>query len=120
MDFKWVKIEVYTPEESLEEIRKALNDGGAGVIGNYDNCLSLYRVDGFWRPLEGADPYDGEVGKLCRGSELKLEVRCHVDNIQKTVDKLIEAHPYDEPVFNIVPLLNHLYINDLSGSHRNK
>jgi len=110
--YKWVKLEIYVPEEKLQDIRKALNKGGAGKIGQYDNCLSMYEVGGYWRPLEGSDPFEGEVGKVCEGRELKIEARCYIDNVKATIDEIIKVHPYEEPVINIVPLINHVYIDD--------
>lgn len=112
MDFKHVKIEIFIPNTHLEQLREALNRGGAGVISNYDNCISITHVDGFWRPLEGADPYEGKVGEVCRGSELKVEVRCAVENIEKTIEEIVKIHPYEEPVINIIPLVNHLFIKE--------
>ncbi|WBW97343.1 cytochrome C biogenesis protein [Oceanirhabdus sp. W0125-5] len=110
--YKWVKIEIYVPEDKLQDIRNALNKGGAGKIGDYDNCLSMYEVRGYWRPLEGADPFEGEVGKVCEGRELKIEARCYIDNVKTTIDEILKVHPYEEPVINIIPLINHVYIDD--------
>ena len=112
MAYKWVKLEIYVPKEKLKDMREALNIGGAGKIGNYDNCLSMYEVKGYWRPLQGSDPFEGVVGEICKGSELKIEARCHIDNVKKTIDEIIKVHPYEEPVINIIPLINHLFIND--------
>ena len=42
-DIKEVKIEIYIPEEYIEEIRNALTLAGACRAGNYDHVLS-YRA----------------------------------------------------------------------------
>ena len=39
-DIKEVKIEIYIPEEYIEEIRNALTLAGACRAGNYDHVLS--------------------------------------------------------------------------------
>lgn len=112
MNFTHSKIEIYIPETHLERLIQAINKGGAGVIGEYDNCVSITNVYGYWRPLKGADPYEGKVGEICKGSEVKVEVRCTKDKIQSTINEIIKVHPYEEPVVNIIPLVNHLYIDD--------
>lgn len=105
MEFKDVKIEIYIPEEYLPQLREALRKGNAGVIGNYDSCMSIANVKGYWRPLEGADPFDGEVGKLCHGEEVKVEVRCSKENMKMAIEEIRKVHPYEEPVINIIPLI---------------
>ena len=41
-DIKEVKIEIYIPEEYIEEIRNALTLAGACRAGNYDHVLSYH------------------------------------------------------------------------------
>lgn len=63
MEFNFFKVETFIPEEYLKNLRKSLNDIGALTIGgNYDNCMAISKVTGSWRPLQGADPFKGEVG----------------------------------------------------------
>jgi hypothetical protein len=109
MDFPQAKIEIFTPYEAVDAIREAVHQAGCGVIGDYDHCCSITEVRGFWRPLSGANPYDGEVGKISEGHECKIEVNCKAENVQQAVNAIRAAHPYEEPLINILPLLNHLY-----------
>lgn len=102
---EFAKLEIFVPESHFEAIRAALQQEDAGHIGNYDSCLSTTKVQGYWRPLAGADPYDGEIGKLCSAPELKVEVCCRVDRLPATLRALKAAHPYEEPVINVLPLL---------------
>ena len=37
--------------------------------------------------------------------ELKVEVTVKKENIEKTVKKIKSVHPYEEPVINVIPLL---------------
>ena len=78
MNFTRVKIEILIPTEFVAPLRDALADVGAGKIGNYDHCVSISQVTGYWRPLEAATPYAGQVGEICSGQEAKVEVNCHV------------------------------------------
>ncbi|MCE1253077.1 MAG: YqfO family protein [Anaerolineae bacterium] len=104
-----VKLEIFIPADYLETLAEALHQAGAGKIGNYDHCMSIIDVTGTWRPLAEANPFLGEVGQICRGSELKIEVNCAVENVTAALSAIRRVHPYEEPVINIVPLLNHLF-----------
>ncbi|MBC2581294.1 divalent cation tolerance protein CutA [Clostridium sp. DJ247] len=107
MEIKFLKIETFIPEKYLEELRRRLNDIGALTIGgNYDNCMSVSKVIGFWRPLKGADPFIGEVGELCKEEEYKVEFCCSREIIKKAVDTIKMVHPYEVPVINVIPILN--------------
>lgn len=109
MDFVEAKIEVYIPEKYVERLRNKLNEAGAGKIGNYDNCMTVINVKGYWRPLEDAKPFEGEIGEICEEKECKIEVRCRRECIEDAIEAIKEVHPYEEPVINIVPLVNNLF-----------
>ena len=106
---KHVKIEVFIPEEYILELRDKLNEIGVGKIGNYDHCLSITVVQGYWRPLAAAKPYAGEVGAISFGEERKVEVNCPEEKVKEALKTIREIHPYDRPLINIVELLNHKY-----------
>jgi len=100
------KIEVFIPVDFVESLQEALTAAGAGRIGNYDTCFSVSRVQGSWRPLEGAGPYAGRIGEISRIEEAKLEVSVAVDVVQAALEAIHRVHPYEEPVVNIIPLEN--------------
>lgn len=100
----YVKFEVYLPEEAVQPIREALNQQGILRMGNYDYVTSLTPVQGSWRPLPGAAPYRGEIGRLEEGSEYKLEFCCPLTLRQLAVQIIRELHPYEEPLIYILPL----------------
>lgn len=104
-----VKIEIYIPEAYVAELRDSLTAIGACKIGNYDHVASYVDVKGYWKPLEHSNPYHGEKGEICFGSEVKLEVRCPMDLVQNAVGVIRKIHPYEEPVINILPLLNQMF-----------
>ncbi|WIH84463.1 cytochrome C biogenesis protein [Brachyspira pilosicoli] len=106
MDFKKVKIEVCIPEEYRDKLREALNDIGVLGVGNYDNVMSVTKVTGYWRPLKNANPFDGEINKLSKASEDKIEFATDINNVENAVKVIKEVHPYEEPVINIIPLIN--------------
>lgn len=84
LEFEVYKLEIFVPESHFEAVRQALADADAGHIGRYDQCLSVSRTEGFWRPLDGARPYRGRPGELCRAQELKIEVCCRAGQLAET------------------------------------
>lgn len=101
---KGYKIEIYVPEEYVDAIREAMNEAGACRVGNYDNCMSYMPVHGFWRPLEGANPFEGKIGELNRGTECKIETVCDEEHLEAAIAAVRSQHPYEEPLINIIPL----------------
>lgn len=108
-EFSEVKIEVFVPDGYVDRVRLALAEAGAGRLGNYDHCCSITEVRGYWRPLEGANPYQGEIGRVEEGREYKLEVNCPAERVTAALQAIRRVHPYEEPLINVIPLSNHLY-----------
>lgn len=106
VDIKRVKIFVTIPLENVEEVRKAVCETGAGIIGNYAYCTSSTKSVGTFKPNDSANPYIGERNNLEFVEEEKLEVVCDVDNVKRVMKKLREVHPYEEPAIDIVPLID--------------
>lgn len=103
---KKVKIFVTVPKENLDEVRDAMCEAGAGIIGNYTWCTQISKVIGTSMPNEYAHPYIGESNKLELIEEEKLEVICDVDKVKKVISELRRVHPYEEPAIDIIPLLD--------------
>ena len=101
-----IKLEIFIPKSHFPTLQDTLRSVNAGVVGNYDSVLSYSTVRGTWRPLPGANPYDGTVGILCEGEEYKVEVCCLAENLAKTITAIKAIHPYEEPVINAIPLLS--------------
>ena len=101
-----VKIIVTIPIVNVEEVRNAICEVGAGIIGNYTYCSMSTKCVGTFKPNDNANPYIGKNNKLEFVEEEKLEVVCGVDNVKKVISKLREVHPYEEPAIDIIPLLD--------------
>ena len=108
-NFTDVKLEIFVPQDHALKIRDELAKIGVGVIGNYDHCMAMSPVQGYFRPLPGADPFDGEVGKISEAPEYKLEVDCRRELVNEAIRTIRNVHPYEEPLINIIPLANHLF-----------
>ena len=109
MEIREVKLEIYIPEEFVEPLRDALVRIGLCRVGNYSHVISYQDTKGFWKPLENSNPYQGIKGEICAGSESKMEVRCPVEKAAQAMTVIREVHPYEEPLINIVPLLNQYF-----------
>ena len=106
-----VKIVVTIPLENKEEVRKAICEVGAGIIGNYNHCSTSYKCIGTFKPIDGANPYIGKKNHLEFVEEEKLEVVCDVKIVKKVISKLREVHPYEEPAIDIIPLIDESYFD---------
>ncbi|MCH3964371.1 MAG: cytochrome C biogenesis protein [Clostridium sp.] len=105
MNSKNYKIETFIPEEYVDNLRESLNEIGAlSIGGNYDNCMSVSKVTGYWRPLEGASPFEGEVGRISMEEECKVEFCCKSTVVKKAVETIKRVHPYEVPVINILSM----------------
>lgn len=106
IDVQRVKIIVTIPIENVEEVRTAICEAGAGVIGNYTHCSMSTKCIGTFKPTDEANPYIGKRNNLEFVEEEKLEVVCNVDKVKKVISKLRETHPYEEPAIDIIPLID--------------
>ncbi len=107
--FTDVKLEIFVPEEYAFKIRDELAKVGVGRIGDYDHCVAMVSVRGFFQPLPGSNPFAGEEGKISEVAELKVEVNCKRKLVNEALRVIRSVHPYEEPLVNIIPLANHLF-----------
>lgn len=107
--FTNIKLEIFVPQDHALNLRDELAKIGVGVIGNYDHCVALTAVRGFFRPMEGSNPYEGEIGRISEVMEYKLEVNCKRELVNKAIKVIKQIHPYEEPLINIIPLANHVF-----------
>jgi hypothetical protein len=106
VNIKNVKIIVTVPIENVDEVRNAMCEAGAGIIGNYTYCSTSTKSIGTFIPNDEANPYIGKKNILEFVEEEKLEVICEVNNVKNVITKLREVHPYEEPAIDIIPLLD--------------
>ena len=98
IDIKRVKIFVTIPLDSVEKVREAVCNAGAGIIGEYTYCTSSTKSIGTFIPSENANPHIGERNKL--------EFVCEVEKIKSVIKELRKSHPYEEPAIDIIPLID--------------
>ena len=98
------KLVVFVPREALDTVREALFGAGAGRIGEYERCSWYTAGTGTFLGGEAADPTIGERGREQRVSELRLETVYPAEREAEVVAALREAHPYEEPAFDLYVL----------------
>lgn len=101
-----VKLVTFVPKAELEAVRDALFTAGAGSIGNYDSCSFNTAGTGTFRANEQANPFVGGIGNLHNEQEIRLEVILPAYLTRSATAALYRSHPYEEPAFDIIPLLN--------------
>lgn len=99
------KLGFYVPESHLETVKQALFEVGAGRIGNYDSCCWQTLGRGQYRPLDGSQPYYGQQGSVETIGEYRVELVCDDHLLQAAVAALRLAHPYEEPAYDVVELV---------------
>jgi hypothetical protein len=101
-----IKIVVFVPVSHTELVKKATGDAGAGRIGNYSHCSFTTKGKGNFKPLEGAHPFIGAVGKMEVVEEDKVEFVCPKDIAKEVIAAMKKVHPYEEVAFDIYPLIS--------------
>lgn len=101
---KRYKIVVYVPEDHADALRDAMGNAGAGKIGNYSHCTFTLKGTGRFKPEEGANPTQGEVGKLEVTNEDRIETVCSGEKLDAVLKAIREVHPYEEPATDVYPI----------------
>ncbi|SHN11464.1 Nif3-like dinuclear metal center hexameric protein [Gracilibacillus kekensis] len=110
--FKFI---VYVPSTHIENVTNVIGEAGAGYIGEYSHCSFRSKGEGFFKPLEGTNPYIGEQGEIEQVEEYKLETIIKKYQISHVLQSAKKAHPYEEMAYDLVPLANK---GDLQGIGR--
>jgi dinuclear metal center YbgI/SA1388 family protein len=98
------KITTHVPADHVDRVRDALTGAGAGAIGDYDSCTFSAAGEGRFRPLDGATPTIGEVGRVEVVDEVKVQAVLPRSRRTAVVAAMVAAHPYEEPAYDVVEL----------------
>jgi hypothetical protein len=99
------KLVWFVPREALDATREAVFAAGAGVIGNYTRCAWYTEGTGTFLGGTGSVPAVGRAGTDERVAELRVETRVPADRVEAVIAALREAHPYEEPAFDVYELV---------------
>jgi len=100
------KLTTYVPENAADEVRAALFEVGAGLIGNYSHCSFNLKGEGTYLGNEDSDPAVGVKGKLESVGETLISVIFERHLESKVLQALRNKHPYEEIAYDIVGLEN--------------
>lgn len=98
------KLAVFVPKSHHDKVMQAVFDAGAGWIGNYSHCSFNVEGTGTFLPREGANPFLGQTGRLETAEEIRLETVVPKDILDRVVQAMLNAHPYEEVAYDVYPL----------------
>lgn len=99
------KIVCFVPKPHLSAVHEALWNNGAGHIGDYSSCSFNISGTGTFHGEEGTNPTVGQAGRLEHAEEVRVEVICPQADVPAAVAAMIAAHPYEEPAYDVYPLI---------------
>lgn len=100
------KVAVFVPTSHLEKVARSMHDAGGGKFTKYEECS--FRTDGVgtFKGKENAKPFIGTQGVLERTPETKLEMLVETWNLDRVIDAMMKAHPYEELAYDVYRLEN--------------
>ena len=100
-----LKLALFVPHGFEEKLLDALSPFMA-PLGNYRDCS--FQGDGVGRftALAGANPFVGTVGERHQEKESRLEFLIAKERLNAALQAMKKAHPYEEPAYDIYPVLN--------------
>jgi hypothetical protein len=101
-----VKLVWFVPADALEATRDAVFEAGGGRIGEYTRCSWYTAGTGTFLGGEGTAPAVGESGQEEHVPEVRVETVVPEGRIRDAIVALTLAHPYEEPAYDVYPLLD--------------
>jgi hypothetical protein len=95
---------VFVPVADTEALIDAMAAAGAGQIGAYDRAAFSAPGTGTFRPLAGANPTIGSIGRIESVAESMLQMIAPRRRRADVIAALRAAHPYEEPAFDVIEL----------------
>lgn len=100
-----VKLVTFVPTAHIDPVRHALKHAGAGHIGDYEGCSFVTEGTGYFTPGSATNPTIGTAGgNEEQVQESRLEVELPGWLLPQATKALIQAHPYEEVAYDVVPL----------------
>jgi len=101
-----MKLVTFIPTLHAESVIQALNEAGAGNIGQYKNCSFRITGTGTFQPSEEAHPHIGTKGKLEKVEEVRAELIFPRHLERRIMTALKKSHPYEEVAYFLSRLEN--------------
>ncbi|HEK1684911.1 NGG1p interacting factor NIF3 [Pseudomonas putida] len=100
------KLAFFVPASHVDVVKAAVFAAGGGRIGDYDHCAWQTLGQGQFRPLDGSQPFLGQVGQVEVVEEWKVELVVADERVRQVVAALKQSHPYETPAYEVWPLLD--------------
>ena len=100
------KIVVFVPENDLLKVSSSVFEEGAGLIGEYKNCSFRQNGLGTFQGSEFSNPYTGKKNRFEEVAEVRLEFLVDKWKLERVIEKMIQAHPYEQPAYDVYALSN--------------
>jgi len=84
----YVKIRASVPLVAAEKMRQTIGRAGAGIQGNYKFSSGSIKRAGRFKPIIGARPAIGEIGKLEEVEKELVKTLCHKDLAEKIIAEI--------------------------------
>ncbi|CAG0997670.1 partial GTP cyclohydrolase 1 type 2, partial [Anaerolineae bacterium] len=102
-----LKLVTFVPTGSLDKVRRAMWQAGAGTISDYINCSFSVEGKGTFEGLVGkTNPVIGKAGKFEETGESRVEVILRREISGRVIEAMKQAHPYEEVAYDLYPLVN--------------
>jgi len=101
---KMYKVFVTVPESHTDIVISAMAKAGAGVVGTYTHCAYITKGTGNYMAEVGSNPYIGEVGKMSKEPEDKVEMICEIKDLESVIEAINSFHPYEKPTVDVVEI----------------
>lgn len=98
------KLVFFVPVQNVENVKAAVFAAGGGKLGAYDCCAWQTKGTGQFRPLAGSAPFIGQLNTLEQVEEYRVEVLVEETRIYDVIHALKQAHPYEEPAYDVTRL----------------
>jgi len=106
MNPKHVQIVVGVPHTHLYTLLEVMASAGAGELGEYTHCSYANDGIGRFKPSAAANPALGAKETINEVPEVRVETICERDKVKQVVAAIRAAHPYEEPMIYLLPLLS--------------
>lgn len=92
--------------DAVDAVLDAIAEAGGGAIGAYTHCAFTTTGTGRFKAAADANPHVGSAGSINAEPEVRIETFCPREAGSDVVAAIRAAHPYEEPVIYVVPLLD--------------
>jgi structural hemagglutinin/hemolysin toxin protein RtxA len=103
---EFYKLIVFVPEHHTEDVKHAIFSAGGGQFEHYSHCAWQTLGQGQFKPEANSSPFIGKQDSISFVKEYKVEILCEEKTLKPSIEALKQAHPYEEPAFEVLKLVN--------------